>query len=197
MLGIESSVGALWLIAALGAAVFSAIAPASRGGLAWLATGFAAGAVAVRWARLPEPGELAVAVALLAALLIVRPRYGVLAAVAAGVTAGVWSRVLELQGAPLAIAVVLAAALPAIAMRLAARRPGFASPEVRGEALAAVFVAAILAAMAPDILDGWRSARALNIEEPALEVLMVPVWAAVVGVGALAGGALFALWSRR
>ena len=197
MLGSESLIGALWLICALGAAVFAAVAPASRGGLAWLAVGFAGGAVAVRWARLPEPGELAVAVALLAALQLLRPRYGLVAAVAAGVAAGVWSRVLQLQGAPLALAVLLAAALPGVSIWLAAHRPGFASLEVRDEALAALFVAAILAALAPEVLDGWRAARALNIEEPALGMLVVPAWAAVVSVGALAGGGMYAMWRRR
>lgn len=196
MLGSEALVGALWLIAALGAAVFAAV-PAGRAGPAWMAGGFAAGAVLVRVGRLPEPGELATGVALLAMLQLLRPGRAGLAALAAGVLAGVWSRVLVLQGLPEAAALPLAACLPGVVGWLAARRPGFAPRDARDEALAAVFIGAILAALLPDVLDGWRSAQALNIEEPALDALMVPAWAAAVGVGALAGGWLWAAWSRR
>jgi hypothetical protein len=196
MLGSEALVGALWLIAALGAAVFAAV-PAGRAGLGWIAGGFTAGAVLVRAGRLPEPGELATGVALLAMFQILRPGRTALAAAAAGLLAGVWSRVLVLQGLPEAAALPLAACLPGLVQWVAARRPAFATRAARDEALAAVFVGAILAALLPGMLDGWRSAQALNIEEPALDVLAVPAWAAAVGLGALASGGAWAAWSRR
>jgi hypothetical protein len=193
---LEAVVGALWLIAALGCVAFAA-APAGRVGVAWMMGGFAVGAVLVRAGRLPEPGELATAVALLAMWQLLRPGHAVAGAAAAGLLAGVWSRLLVLQGLPESAALPLAACLPGVVFWLAARRPGFASRDVREEALAAVFIGAILAALLPGVLDGWRSAQALNIEEPALDALAVPAWAAAVGFGALAGGGVWAAWSRR
>jgi len=197
MLGNEAIVSALWLICALGTVALAAAGTPGRRGLVWIGAGLVAGAAGVRVFRLPAPEELAAVVALVAFLRLVRPQAGGLAAATAGVAAGAWSRVLELQGVPLSPALLAAVALPVAVVLLAAWRPSFAPAGVRDEALAVVFVAAILAAIAPDILDGWRSAQALNIDEAALDALSVPAWTAAVGLMALAGGGAWAIWSRR
>lgn len=101
----------------------------------------------------------------------------------------------------LAVAVALVAgvllALPFSAAWLATRRPAFAPPALREEALLIVGALALVVATAPPVIEGWRSAAALTAEPLAEPPVAAGAGLAVFLLACLAGGGLYALWRRR
>lgn len=186
---------ALWLLCGIGAAVFAATAVRGRWSLGLLAAGFLAGAI-VSFPAPPASEWLGVLAALVAVTGLVWPRHWILTSLTAGLLAGVWSALLQAQSLPPVAAVVFAAGVPAASAWCAARRPEFAPPVLRDEALLVTAIVALAVAVAPGVADGWRAAVQLNvrIDGPQADV---PVWALVVGLTAMGSGALFSAWSRR
>jgi hypothetical protein len=190
----------LWMFCALGAVVFAATPAASwRGAMACAGT-FAA---AVAWwspDRLPDHAWLGVIGAAIAALSLARPSRTVARLALAGVLAGAWSALLEVQGLRGPVAVPIAAAIPLASVALARRRPSFAVPRLVDEALIGLVAGGLMVAVLPGVLDGWRAALNLNLQAPVVDgegVALVPQWTWLLGATALSSGALFSLWSRR
>lgn len=93
----------------------------------------------------------------------------------------------------LAVALCLGAALLAV---LFAREQRFATTHVRDFALLMVACCAPVVAMAPGVLAGWESARALNMAgENAATGLPALAW--IVPVAALLVGGMRGFWKRR
>ena len=143
--------------------------------LFWLSCAFGSAALAAIPARTSVPALLAAA-----------------AGFAAGAT---WVESLQLEGALSAVAYVLAATPAVVSAYFTARRPSFAPPVVRDEALLLALAFGLASAMFPGLSEGWRSAAALNAGEAAA-ASTVPAW--ILGlVGTLLGaGGLYTWWRR-
>ena len=187
---------ALWMLCGLGAAVFATVEPGGRQRPLGLALGFAAAAVLALPGRLPDPAWTGGVVVLVAVFQLVRPGQRGLAAVCGGVLAGLWSALLKAQGAPLTLAVGLAAALPAVSTWLTARRPAFAPPALREEALLIVLGLALVVTVAPEVHGGWRSAVALNLGVEDTPREGVPPWGLLLSGAVLALGGFRSFWRR-
>lgn len=166
-------------------------------GQALAALGFAAGVAVGRLSRLPDPVWAGGAVACLAILAILRPRLRTVVAAGGGALAGVWASMLSLEGLPLAIAVVVAGAAPALSAFFTRRDPRFAPLALGDEALVVVFILAVVVAIAPGVIGGWQSAGVLNLLQKDVAPQVVPVWTLVLTLGAAALGGLYTVWTRR
>lgn len=143
-----------------------------------------------------EPSAFSAAAA--AALALMRPRWlHVLAPAAAGVSSAAWVSVMQLQGLPWPAAALAASAVALAAVGLAARRPGFATADVRDEALLLVALFALLLAVGPGVVDGWRSAVTLTAEPLAAGGPSVGPWLGATVVAAVLLGGAYSLWKRR
>ena len=191
---------ALWFVCGLGTAVLAAVATPSRAGAAAGLTGFALGVWWMREPFAPSSAGIGTAAAIVAAMELVRVRRAPYAFALAGLLAGVWSAVLQQQGLSLAPAMAAASALPSASAFLRTRRPGFAPPALRDEALLFLIVLGIVAASVPGIAEGWRTAGTLNLrvsDAQGSAAAVMPTWTLAVATTALLSGGLFALWSRR
>jgi hypothetical protein len=188
---------ALWTLSGLGTVVFSALAPATRTARAALAASFVGLSAVGAYTGVPSAQAAGLMVALGAALLLLRPGTPIAAAVVAGGSAGIWGVMLSAQGPPIWAGAGLAAVGLGTAMTWA-RRPTFAPPRMREEALFVLMVCAVATAMVPGVQDGWRAAVNLSLQSsPPAAATAVPTWALAVGVSAVTLGALYSLWSRR
>lgn len=189
------TIQALWILCALGAAVFAA------GGANWrnitgLLAGFGAAAALFRGGLLPEPGWLGGLVVIAAGLELYRPRWAFAGSLCGGFLAGLLGALMQFLGLGPAPSLALAAAVPAVCLWFA-RRPGFAPLPVREEALVLMLVLGCGAAVVPGVVDGWRSAAALNSAVRNGAQLAVPTWAlALSGASILLGGA-WSVWRHR
>lgn len=191
---------ALWFVCALGTAALAAVGPQSRTGSVLGVAGFALGAWWIRQPFAPATPAVAMVMAVVAALELVRPRPQPFAIALAGWLAGVWSAVLQAQGMPLTVAIVVAGTLPAASLYLRTQRPVFAPAALREEALLFLVILGVVSAAAPGIAEGWRAAGNLNIhsgEAVASATAGMPLWTMAVASAALLTGGLFSLWSRR
>ncbi len=125
--------------------------------------GFAIGAWWIRQPFAPSTPAVAIVAALVAAMELMRPQRQPYAIALAGLLAGVWSAVLQLQGLPLPAALVVAVTLPAASAYLRTRRPAFAPAALREEALLFLVILGVVSAAAPGIAEGWRAAGTLNV----------------------------------
>lgn len=186
----------VWMLCALGTAVF-AIA-ATRG--VYRQAGFGAGLLAgVYLARTgpPDPafaGGLALAAA---AIFLFKPRYAVAASVLGGVLAGLWSALLQAQGIPFLLSPLVVVALIGVSVWLARSRPAFAPERLLDEGLLAIGMLAIAAVTLPAILDGWQTAVALSATSPRSAALNLPLWTTVFILGCTSLGGMYSVWSRR
>jgi len=71
------------------------------------------------------------------------------------------------------------------------------SAEVRDEALVIVAAFALLLAVGPDVVDGWRSSVALKAEPLAAAGPEVGPWLGAVVVVSIVLGGAYSLWKRR
>jgi hypothetical protein len=196
---VDISLFGLWFVCGLGTAVFAALTPVSRSGAVLSAVAFVVGAGWMRLPFAPATAAVGVTVFVAAAAYLVRPPRPILGHALAGLLAGLWTGVLERQGLPLAAAIPIAMAVPALSAMLRARRVEFAPAPLRDEALLFTVVLGLFAAAAPAIVDGWHSAVTLNLQasQPDAARTAIPAWAVSLSAAALAAGGLFSIWSRR
>lgn len=185
-----------WFVCAFGSAALAAVparTPVPALGAAGL--GFAAGIWWLSPRQLLPLEAAGVLIAAAAAGALWSSRAAIPAAGIAGLAAAIWASSLQLDGMPPAAAFVLAGAPLLIAGWFAARRPSFAPPAVREEALLIVIVLGLVAAMFPGLREGWRSAAALNAGEAAA-VGALPVWIVGLVGGLLGAGGIYTWWRR-
>jgi hypothetical protein len=185
------------MLCGLGTAVLAAVPARSWSTLGFLPLSFAATVLLIGPDRSPDSSRIASLVAIFGLLDLFRPRRDVWAAVGAGVSAGVWSVLLQLQGLPAVPSLIVAASLPGLSAYFATRRRAFASAQVRDEALVGVIALGLTTAVIPGVLAGWRSAIALNLEGGGDVNQMVPVWVLLVTGASVALGGLYSVWVRR
>ena len=186
----------LWYVCSLGAAAFGAgipvrVAPVAAAAVAW--------AAATTWAapdRLPALSAVGAAAAAGAVIQLLRRPSPALCAILAGALAGIWTGVLEAQGVSPLLSPVVALAVPAAAAVLAARE-GFAPPRLHDEAYLILSLLGAVAAAAPVIVDGWRAALDLNLQDTGTSPVALPAWTFALSAGAALSGGLYSLWSRR
>lgn len=189
----------LGIVSGLAVVVLAAQAPGRR----WLAAiafcaALLAAAVAIGSARVPDPVWAGGFAAASAGVVLWRPRWTVFAAVASGMLASVWAAVLAMQGLPSLAAFGLVVVLAAASGAFAAHRPSFAPVAVREEGLVLVAVLALLLAVSPVIMEGWKSAAALRAAPLDVPAVGSPAWAAfAVAGGAALLGVVHSLWRRR
>jgi hypothetical protein len=187
----------LWMSCALAAAVFAAAGLQSWRSCLVAAAGFAAAAAWASPARLPDPAWLGVLVAAGAVAQATRAMPRLSSALLAGVLAGFWSRLLTVQGLPLAASLVGAALLIVLAAWMARTRPAFVPPRIRDEALLLLIGLGLVTAILPAILDGWQAAGNLSLASTDVPAAAMPGWIVLIGGVSLACGAGYSLWSRR
>jgi hypothetical protein len=186
----------LWMLCALGATVFAAAARGPRDAGA-ITLGFAAGLLWSNGAGAPDVARVAGLTVAVAAFVIARPRIVFVAVAFAGVLSGISLSLLRAQSVPTLAAAAVAIGLAATSAWLSARRPAFAPPAVREEATLLVLVLAATVAAWPTLAAGWRSAVALNLQQPGSAPAAMPGWAALLTAGAFGLGGLFTAWRRR
>lgn len=183
------------ILAALAATVLAAHTTGRKAAATLAAAGIVAAAV-FRWAGVPDVSNWAFCMAAALGTVLVRPRWW-FAPLAAGVCAAAWISILEVQGLPWLPAALLAVSVTGVAVGLAQRRAGFASAEVRDEAVVLVSCFALLLALGPELVDGWRSATALAAEPLSADVPSVGPWLGAFVIGCLLMGGVYSLWKRR
>ena len=186
---------ALWIVCGFGAVVFATAIRGWRNAVL-CAAGFGAGAVVARVPGALDPEWVAALAAAVAVLALTWSRHQLVTSISCGLLAGLWAALFQVQGLPAAPAYVVAAAVPALAAWLAARRPAFAPAVLRDEGLLVVFALGVVVATAPAIAEGWRAAMNLTVE-PGTSGDPVPVWTLALAWLSLASGGAYAMWSRR
>lgn len=188
---------ALWMLCALGAVVFAAAAARHVREQAFMAGGFAAGALLAAPERLPDPAVVGTLAAGAAAVYLFRPRDAMLAAAVGGALAGMWTALLEVQGLPLTVALVVAGVALVVTTHLARTRATFAPELLRDEGLLAIAVLGVAVATLPTILDGWQAAGNLSVTSDRPAAAAIPIWTLTVILMSASLGGLYSLWSRR
>ena len=185
------------VLAALVAAVFAAQCAGGRAVLALLLGSFA-GATIV-FSKLGPLDTTTLGFCILAAAIsaLARPRWWLVPPAAAGIFAGAWVSILEAQGLPWLPAALAGGCVVLAAVGLAARRRGFTSAELRDEALVLAALFALLLAIGPDVVDGWRSSVALKAEPLAAAGPALRPWIGALVVGSVLLGGAYSLWKRR
>ena len=187
---------ALAILCALGAVVFATAAGASRRSRISAVGFFCAGLAWTADLVIPRPEVVGCLAAAGAAVFLLRPQWSTMAAGLGGALAGVWASVLAAQGMTWWLAVPLAIMAP-VATVIATRRPGFAPPHIRDEALVIICALGLGVAMLPGVLDGWGAAQSLTILPVDMQGQVVPTWTLAMTGAALGLGAGYSLWSRR
>jgi len=159
--------------------------------------GFLIGISALGADRFPQPGWTATVVAAVGALVLWKPAWSGLAALCGGVLAALWISILQLQGLPSALALIVGIGLPALSAILSARRPGFATQTLREESLVILIVLGLAIAMAPEIAAGWRSAIELKAVPLGAEQPTGAAWVLLVGGACVVLGGAYSFWRRR
>ena len=186
---------ALWMLCALGATTFAAVAAPRRRWIVALAIGFLA--VIVLPGTQPDPEVAGLFAALGAIVYLFRPRYAWFAFVLGGALAGMLSQVIGLFGGAVVITAPLVAVGLGATVWLARTRPHFSPEAIREEALLIVCTLGLGVAVLPSVLDGWQAAANLNTQIENVAQQAIPAWVlSVVAMSTLLGAA-YALWSRR
>jgi hypothetical protein len=187
----------LWILAALAATVFLAVAVRDWRSIAGAAGGFLASVIWIKPDRLPDPVWVGGLAALAAALQLFHPGYSLASAILGGALAGLCGPLLQVFEFPALLSILLASALAVSVAWLSIRRPGFAPKPLCEEALLVICGLGILTAAAPVVSDGWQSAVALNREGLSGAQNAMPVWVLAVSSAAAAAGGMYTLWRHR
>ncbi|MBI3046828.1 MAG: hypothetical protein HYY76_00805 [Acidobacteria bacterium] len=187
----------LWFVCALGSTSFAATVRPTWRRAALCAAAYIAAAGWGSDIQLDSSATVGIAAAAGAAHQLVYKPSPLIAAMLAGLLAGTGQALLMGEGAHAALGVLLFAAPPVIASWLATGKPGFAPARLRDEALFLTCIGSLAAATAPGVIDGWRAAVSLSAQGGQMPAAAVPVWALMLPLAAVAGGALVTLWSRR
>lgn len=149
-----------------------------------------------------QPTQLAVVLAMVAGYgLLASHRSGVLM-VFGGIAAAYWSAMLDSQGIPLAAAIAGPVLVSLASVFCTLSRPGFASLQLRDEALVIVMVLALAQAIVPTVMDAWRSAAvfqdaALTYDNGRETLLVLTQMALFFVLGALYQGWIFKRWMAK
>jgi hypothetical protein len=192
---------ALAMLCALASAVFATSFGIAPRGLARVSgAAAAAGLFALTaWAlssRTVDALWLGGLVALTAAWHLADPHRVFASLAVAGCLAAAWAAVLSAIGAPRMIAFPGAALVPVVSASLSSRRPSFAPPLLREEALLILLLFAVIVSMGPTVLRGWQSALALNVTDERGGVAMVPAWTVAFVLLSVITGGFWSLWRR-
>ena len=183
---------ALGMLCALGSATFATAAVRSSS----LVVALTSFTVAAIWfSPLPTVTELCVVLA--AAMLLVWPKWWFPASALAGGLAGLWVSVLQAQGIPAVGAFGIALSIPAVSVWMTRTRKTFAPKVMQEEALLAMGGFGLILAMGPDVLAGWQTANAMNLDPGSGREGFMEDWLVLLTVGAGLGGGLHALRRRR
>ena len=110
--------------------------------------------------------------------------------------AAIWMAMLRVEGLPWSAAAAVALTPPLLASYLTASQPLFGPRIVRDEALLIAVTLGLSVAVAPGILEGWRSATTLNIQGKDVAGQTMPLWPLMLTAGSVGLGGLVALWRR-
>jgi hypothetical protein len=188
---------AVWMLCALGAATFAAVAAPRRRWLIALAIGFASAIALSGPERLPDAEMTGFIAAAGGIVYLFFPRYAWLALLLGGAVGGMLIPALGLLGAPSSVTAPVIALGMAGTVWLARTRSSFSPETLREEALLIVSTLGLAVAVLPSVLDGWQAAGNLNIRVEDVAREAIPTWAlSVVAMSTLLGAA-YALWSRR
>jgi hypothetical protein len=187
----------LGILCALAVTAFAALEPGRARAALVFAAALAAAAAAIGAGRVPDPVWAASFAAAGAGLALWKPRWSLGAVACGGVTAAIWASVLQAQGLTAPPAYALVVSLAVTCNLLAARRPGFAPPPLREEALVLVTVLAVMLAAAPAIGEGWNAAMELRPVPLARPAVDSAFWAWGLAAGAALIGGLYSMWRRR
>ena len=189
---------ALWMLCALGTVVHSAAASRRARDVIALAAGFVIATGVTSPQRLPDPTWVGVFSAGAAIVVLVRPRFAVVAAAWGGALGGMLTAMTEVQGLHSAASAGPIVVLMATTVWLARLRPAFAPDALRDEALLAVCLLGLVVGVVPGVIDGWQAAANLTIEPAAPgPSTPIPTWTLALVGTATALGAVYSLWSRR
>ena len=191
---VSISLQALWLLCGIGAVVFSTGAAVPRR-LAGVVAGFGLTSWLLR-AGVPDPASVAGFAALVAGCKIYRPAWITLPAFCGGLLAAVLGVLLREQGLPSPYALLLCAAIPAVSIALASRSSNFAPESMQEEGVLLMLALGLGAAVGPALIEGWRSAGAMNVAAEATNNIM-PAWVLSVAAASTFIGAAWSLWRHR
>jgi hypothetical protein len=187
------------MLCALGAVVFAAAA--AKGSVrqsAALAGGFGFAALFTSGSSLPDASWTGGLAAAGAAVWLFKPALRLASAAIGGVLAGSWTALLEVQALPMAAALLIAAALVIVTMRLSRVRASFAPDVLRDEGMLAIGVLGLGVAVMPGVLDGWQAATNLSgAQDRVAEPIAIPMWTLALILTASSLGGLYSVWSRR
>lgn len=189
---------AFGLLCGLACVVFATAVSSRRLDLVLMTLGFVATVVrSALWTDPqdpPDPAWVGLVVVAVATLGLLRPGLRIPLAAGAGVLGGLWTVFLQTQGLPWVLALLVPVASLGIAV-FASRRPDFATPSIRDEALLLVCCLGLLVALGPELLAGWRSAAVLNAASVPSQAM--EGWVLVVGAASVVAGGLTALARER
>ena len=186
------------MLCGFGAATLATTAAGNRYALGALGFGFVVSVWALGPDRILDPALVGLVVAAVAIAYLSRPGLAVLSAGCAGGLAGLWFSLLQIQNVPVAGALVLALAVPAVSVYMTSRRSGFAPLALGEEALLYVIALALIVAMEPGVVSGWESASVLNLDYETGMESVISGWVLVlVGVSVVAGSVYSLVWRRR
>jgi hypothetical protein len=197
IIGLTLLFTALLMLGGLGAPIFATAAAGKRTGMVALAAGFMAALIGIRTQALPDPAWIGSVVAAVAAIELFRRDFRFLAPLCGGALAGLWSALLQIQGLPLAAAVIVAGLVPGIAVWLSARSRTFAPDALRQEAMLAMMAMGLAVAMIPNVAAGWQTAVALNRDEADRSKQIIANWVLVLSAVSVVLGGLYSLLRRR
>lgn len=186
---------ALWMLCALGATTFAAVAAPRRRWLVALAIGFLA--VVTLPGTQPDPEVAGLCAAFGTIVYLFRPRYAWLGFALGGALAGMLVQLFGLLGGPVVATAPLVAMALAATVWLARTRPRFSPEALREEALLIVCTLGLGVAVLPSVLDGWQAAANLNAQMENVTQQGIPVWVLSVVATSTLLGAAYAVWSRR
>lgn len=187
----------LGIVSGLAVAVFAALEPGRARTAPIFFAALVAASVVIGPTRVPDPVWAALVAVTGAAVALWKPRWAWAAVGCGGVMAAVWAAVLTAQGLPMPVAYVPVVALAAASAGLAMRRPGFAPPRLRDEALVLVAALALMLAASPAIVAGWDSAAALRAAPLGRPAFDSAAWAFVLAGVAVLFGVIHSLWRGR
>jgi hypothetical protein len=191
---VSIAIQAVWLLCGIAAAVFSTGAAQPRR-IVVIVAGFGLAGWLFRGGYPPDTATVAGLAAIVAGCGIYRPGWLTLPAFFGGFFAAVLAALLETQGVPEPIALLSSALIPCASVALASRRSAFAPAGVLEEGRLLVLAFGLGSAVVPAILDGWRSAGALNGAIAANQAM--PAWVlSVTGVSILIGCA-WSIWRHQ
>jgi hypothetical protein len=188
---------ALWMLCALGAAVFATAAAANLRTIAVLVVGFVPGVFWWSGGRLPDAAMAGTLTLVAAAVYLFRPRLRVVAAAVGGILGGMLSAMLQVQGVPASLSPLVSATLIVVAVWLARARPSFAPEQLRDDAMLIVGVLGVSVAILPGVLDGWQAATNLSAATERVPTSALPSWTLLLLIMTSSAGAAYSLWSRR